>query len=92
MKVFLFDKMTIVVKFSKIAFKEYSNLVDKVKIGKTSNKKPTFEQLLKSIDRIKEILKINPIYGNRIKLQNISKKSIKEFGTDKIFRVELVGY
>lgn len=80
------------VKFDKEAYKEYEELKEKVKDGKKPRGKPTYEQLLKSIDQAINILKLDPFYGNLIPRKYLSKKAIRRYGTDKIFRIELVGY
>jgi len=50
------------------------------------------EQLLVSINNALKNIKANPFYGDLIPRKYISKTTIQRYGTDKIFRVELVGY
>ena len=54
--------------------------------------KPTYEQLLSSINTALKNIKANPHYGDLIPRRNITKKVIEKYGTDKILRVELVGF
>ena len=49
-------------------------------------------QLLKSIDREKDNIKIYPQYGTHIPRRNISKAVINRYGTDRLWKVDLVGY
>tara|TARA_Y100000310_G_scaffold317241_1_gene369895 strand:- start:9273 stop:9641 length:369 start_codon:yes stop_codon:yes gene_type:complete len=85
-------KKEVEVKFDEGAYEEYEELQESVAEGKKSKKKPTYEQLLTSINAAIKNLKANPHYGDLIPRRNISKKVINRYGTDKILRVELVGY
>jgi hypothetical protein len=49
-------------------------------------------QLLRSIEREKENLKINPQRGIAIPKRNVSKQIAQRYGTDKIWKLNLVGY
>ena len=80
------------VKFSEEAYKEYKVLQESVAEGKQAKKKPTYEQLLTSINNALRNIKADYKYGNLIPRKYITKNIINEYGTDKIFRVELVGY
>jgi len=80
------------VRFDEDAYKEYKKLQEFVAEGKSSKKKPTYEQLLSSINTAIRNLKADPYYGDLIPRKNISKGVIQRYGTDKILRVELVGY
>jgi len=57
-----------------------------------SKKKPTYEQLLTSVNNALKNIKANPYYGDLIPKRNISKTTETKYGTNKIFRVELIGY
>lgn len=83
---------SIEVKFDKKAYAEYIKLQDNVLDNKTAKKKPTYEQLLSSINIAIKNLKLNPHHGDLIPRKYLTKKSIQKYGTDKIFRIELVGY
>ena len=60
--------------------------------GKKARNKPTYEQLLSSINAALGNIKANPYYGDLIPRKHISKAVVNKYGTDKIFRVELVGF
>ena len=85
-------KKEIVVQFDKDAHEEYEELQESVAEGKKARKKPTYEQLLSSINSAIKNIKANPHFGDLIPRKYISKSTIKRYGTDKILRVELVGY
>ena len=80
------------VRFDKDAYKEYDELQELVAKGKPSKEKPTYEQLLSSINTAIKNLRANPYYGDLIPRKYISKGVFRRYGTDKILRVELVGY
>lgn len=80
------------VKFDEKAYIEYLELQENVNCGKKSKKNPTYEQLLVSINKAIKNLRINPYCGNLIPRKYLTKKVIIKYGTNKIFRVELVGY
>ena len=82
----------VIIKFDKEAYKEYEELQEAVSEGKKSKKKSTYEQLLTSINNALKNIKANYKYGDLIPRKYISKATINRYGTDKIFRVELVGY
>ena len=80
------------VKFDEDAYQEYEELQELVTKGKSSKKKPTYDQLLDSINNALKNLKANPYYGDLIPRKYISKGIVQKYGTDKILRVELIGY
>lgn len=80
------------IKFDKEAYKEYEELKKSVAEQRKTSKKPTYEQLLKSINLEIENLKTNPYRGDLIPRRNIPKAVVKKYGTDKILRIDLVGY
>ncbi len=80
------------VKFDESAYKEYKELQEAVNQGKTAKKKPSYEQLLSSVNNALKNIKANPFYGDLIPRRYISKSTVQRYGTDKVFRVELVGY
>lgn len=49
-------------------------------------------QLLKAINREKNNLKIDPQCGIHIPKKNISKGLAERYGTDKLWKIDLVGY
>ena len=80
------------IKFDEEAYKEYKELQKSVLENKKTRKKPTYEQLLNSINNALKNIKANYKYGDLIPKKYISKNTFEKYGTDKIFRVELVGY
>lgn len=78
--------------FDPDAYKEYQELQELVLKGKSAKKPPSYEQLLSSINSAIKNIKANPYYGDLIPRRNISKGVVNRYGTDKILRVELVGY
>lgn len=48
--------------------------------------------MLNSINNIIRKLKINPGLGDLIPRRYISKSTVARYGTDKILRIELIGY
>ncbi len=82
----------VIVKFDQEAYHEYKELQEFVAKGEIARKKPTYSQLLSSINNALRNIKSNPSHGNLIPRKYISKSTIQKYGTDKILRVELVGY
>lgn len=82
----------VVIKFDEEALKEYKELQDLVAEEKSSKGEPTYLQLLSSINIALRNIKADSHYGDFIPRKYISKNSIKKYGTDKILRVELVGF
>jgi len=85
------EKPTII-KFDRDAEKEYLKLQKSVAESEKTKKKPTYEQLLNSINNALRNIKADYKYGDLIPRKYISKNTIQRYGTDKILRVELVGY
>jgi len=81
-----------VIQFDEEAYKEYQKLKESVAEKKKSRTKPTYEQLLTSINNALDNIKADYRYGDLIPRKYISKSTIEKYGTDKILRVELVGY
>jgi len=82
----------VVIQFDEDAYKEYTDLQKCVVEGKAAKKKPTYSQLLTSINTALSNIKADPYFGDLIPRKYISKATFKRYGTDKILRVELVGY
>jgi len=80
------------IKFDADAYKEYEELQKAVFEGKKSRKKPSYEQLLNSINNALRNIKADYKYGDLIPRKYISKSTIERYGTVKIFRVELIGF
>lgn len=66
------EKPTII-KFDKEAYEEYQELQRAVLEGKTSKKKPTYEQLLNSINNALKNIKADYKYGDLIPRKYLSK-------------------
>jgi len=77
------EKPTII-KFDREAYEEYKELQKAVFEGKKSEKKPTYEQLLNSINNALKNIKADYKYGDLIPKKYLSKKVIQKYGTDKI--------
>lgn len=82
----------IVIKFDEDAYREYKELQQLVAEGKVAKKMPTYSQLLSSINTALGNIKANPYFGDLIPQKYLSRAVIDRYGTDKIWRVELVGY
>ncbi len=82
----------VIIRFEREAYQEYKELQKAVKEGKISKKKPTYKQLLNSINKALKNIKADYKYGDLIPRKYITKAAIQRYGTDKILRVELVGY
>ena len=80
------------VRFDDSAFEEYKELQEVVAKGQSFKQKPTYEQLLSSINTAIRNIKADHYYGDLIPRKYISKGVVKRYGTHKILRVELVGY
>ena len=85
-------KREVEIKFDETCFEEYTRLQRNVIESKKSKKKPTYEQLLSSINTTIRNIRANPSFGDLIPRKYLTKKVLNKYGTDKIFRVELVGY
>ena len=83
---------SITIQFDKEVYKEYQKLQKLVAESEKSQTKPTYKQLLTSINNALKNIKANYKYGNLIPRKYISKATENRYGTNKIFRVELVGY
>jgi len=81
------------VDFSEEADKEYGALQKQVLLEQKQGKENTFHaQLLKAIEREKNNLKIDPQHGTHIPRKYIPKQAIKRYGTDRLWKRDLVGY
>jgi hypothetical protein len=81
----------VVVQWDTSAYREYEALQRAVAEGRKAVN-PSYTQLLGSINNAGRNLKTNPFIGDLIPRRYLSKRIIDKYGTDKIFRVELVGY
>ncbi|MCD4759488.1 hypothetical protein K8R33_01215 [archaeon] len=85
------DKL-VEVRFDEEAYKDYKELQNSVEKGKKAKKNPTYEQLLSSVNNAIKNIKLDYKYGDLIPRKFISKATKTKYETDRIFRVELVGY
>jgi len=72
------------VQFDEDAYREYEKLQGVVSQGKSSRKKPTYAQLLSSINTALRNIKADPHHGDLIPRKYISKYTVKRYGTDNI--------
>ena len=81
------------IEFSEDADTDYQELQKKVIKEKEQGIDNSFNmQLLKSIERAKNNLKIDPQYGIHIPRKVISKAVVNRYGTDRLWKIDLVGY
>jgi hypothetical protein len=78
--------------FREAAEKEYLKLKFFSENNIKSDRTPTYVQILKSVDTALTNISQNAYYGDRIQKKYLNKKIINKYGTDKILRVELVGF
>lgn len=81
------------VSFSHDANAMYKELQDKALEQRKNGIENSFEiQLLKAIDREIGNLKINPQKGFPIRRSYISKQAMQRYGTNKLWKIELVSF
>ncbi|MFT4308718.1 MAG: hypothetical protein ACMXYM_05115 [Candidatus Woesearchaeota archaeon] len=80
------------VRWDEHAFEEYEHLKEAVASERSSSSKPTYAQLLASVEHAIDQLKRDPYAGDLIPRKHLSKRVIHTYGTDRILRLELVGY
>ena len=81
------------VQFSEEANNEYVELQKEVILEQEQGKTNSFNmQLLKAIEREKNNLKINPQVGTHIPRNIIPTRAIDRYGTDRLWKIDLVGY
>ena len=79
--------------FSAEANADYAELQKQALEERKLGKENSFNvQLLKAIDREINNLKIDPQHGDHIPRKNIPKSLVRRYGTDRLWRIELVGY
>jgi hypothetical protein len=83
----------IFVEFSEEANTDYKELQKQVLAERENGKETSFNmQLLKAINREIQNLKIDPQHGIHIPRVYIPKKLIESYGTDRLWKIDLVGY
>ena len=86
----MFDRKEVVVKLSEEANRVYQELNKSVEEEKRKGIKSSFHQtLLRSIDRVKELLKQNPFAGNQVLKRQIPEKYILKYDVNNLWRIEL---
>ncbi len=86
----MFNGKEIIVKLSNEADKVYQELNKTVGEEKIKGVESSFHQtLLRSINRVKEILKQNPFAGNQIPKSQIPEKYLLKYDVDNLWRIEL---
>ena len=85
-------KKKTVIGWDEKAKKEFQELKKLVEAGTPSRKKLTYSQLLSSINNALKNIELDYGYGDLIPRKYISKEAIRRYGTDKILRVELIGF
>jgi len=81
------------VQFSEEANNDYTELQKQVIQEQQDDKEnSTNMQLLKAIEREKNNLKIDPQHGTHIPRKYIPKEAIERYGTDRLWKIDLVGY
>ena len=80
------------IKFDEKSYGEFQKLQKVVLEGRRARKKPNYEQLLASINNALKNIKADYKYGDLVPRKYISKATLQRYSTDKIFRVQLVGY
>ena len=85
--------MSVTIDFSAEANADYAELQKQALEERKLGKENSFNvQLLKAIDREINNLKIDPQHGDHIPRKNIPKSLVRRYGTDRLWRIELVGY
>ena len=81
------------IEFSEDADTDYQELQKKVIEEKEQGTENSSNmQLLKSIERAINNLKIDPQYGIHIPRKIVSKAVVNRYGTDRLWKIDLVGY
>jgi hypothetical protein len=74
------------------AYEELLRLREAVAEGRKSGGKPSYAQLLRAIEKAVDNLTEDPFCGDLIPRRYLTKRVIARYGTDKLFRIPLVGY
>jgi len=86
----MFNGKEVIIKLSEEADEVYSELNKLVGEEKIKGIESSFHQtLLRSINRVKELLKENPFAGEQIQKKQIPKKYISNYDIDNAWRIEL---
>ena len=86
----MFQGKEVVVKLSEEADEVYQELNKIVGEEKLKGIDSSFHQtLLRSINRVRDLLKQNPFAGDQVKKKQIPPKYIQKFDIDNVWRIEL---
>jgi len=86
----MFRGKEVIVKLSEEADKVYQELNKSVGEEKMKGVESSFHQtLLRSINRVKDILKQNPFAGDQVPKRQIPEKYILKYDIDNLWRIEL---
>ena len=86
------DRVTSV-EFSENAYEDYRLLQNKVLEDKERGLENSFNiQLLKTVNRERDNLKIDPQHGTYIPRKYIPRGAILKYGTDRLWKIDLVGF
>lgn len=79
--------------FLKNAYNDYRELENKVIMEQEQGiTNSSSMQLLKAIEREKNNLKFDPQHGIHIPRKNIPKATVARYGTDRLWKIDMVGY
>ena len=88
----MFQGKEVIVKLSEEADEVYQELNKIVGEEKLKGINSSFHQtLLRSINRVRNLLKQNPFAGDQVKKKQIPLKYIKIFDVNNVWRIELAG-
>ncbi|MBU0665790.1 MAG: hypothetical protein KKB65_05165 [Nanoarchaeota archaeon] len=85
-------KKEIEIRFEKVAYEKYHEIILAVETNKSSRSKPNHESILNSINQKLDKLKLNPYAGDLISRKHLSKRTINFYGTDQLFKTSLIVY
>ncbi|GBE19941.1 MAG TPA: hypothetical protein ENG87_04315 [Candidatus Pacearchaeota archaeon] len=86
----MYKNKEVSIKLSEEANDVYEELNKLVGEEKRKEINSSFHQtLLRSIKRVKELLKNNPFAGDQVQRRQLPKKYLKEYDADNVWRIEL---
>lgn len=80
------------IRFTEEAYEKLLKLQELVNNNTRYRTKPTYSQLLTSINHTITRIKQDYLYGDLVPRKQLPKSLITKYGTNKILRVELTGY
>tara|TARA_Y100000310_G_scaffold79304_3_gene76029 strand:+ start:18947 stop:19321 length:375 start_codon:yes stop_codon:yes gene_type:complete len=81
------DVKVILSKEANVVYEELNQIVGNEK--KNQVESSVHQSLLRSINRVRDLLKINPFAGNQLPKSRIPKKYIQLYGITNLWRIEL---